>query len=258
MTVPLPPLLNPDEPLSYDALNPNSTAPLLFTAPHAGGRTPENLGTLGWGKDAFREVRHKYPYGDIGIADLSRELARLTGVYTLLSNYHRRALDINRPRNEKAFKLRGGAPPANINMSTEEQEIRFQAIFDPYHKALRQRLETTPPEALIDIHSFHSHIAGDEYDVGFFFTNKEGEKIAREFGKIFKNINGGALRIGYNVPYDLTDSEVNDGTILKTYEHVSGFGLEIRNDHIDTDEKAMEFARLLHECLKVMYPKFII
>jgi len=251
-------LLNPNEPLSYDALNPNSTIPLLFTAPHAGGQTPENLGTLGWDKDAFREICHKYPYGDIGIADLSRELARLTGTYTLLSNYHRRALDINRPRNEKAFKLRGGAPPANVNMSAEEQEIRFQAIFDPYHKALRQRLETIPPEALIDIHSFHSHIAGDEYDVGFFFTNEEGEKIAREFGKIFKNINGAALRIGYNVPYDLTDPEVNDGTILKTYEQVPGFGLEIRNDHIDTKKKAMKFAALLHECLKVMYPKLII
>lgn len=254
----LPPLLTSDEPLSYDALNPNSTVPLLFTAPHAGGRTPKDLGTLGWGKEDFREICHKYPYGDIGIADLSRELARLTGTYTLLSNYHRRALDINRPRNEKAFKLRGGAPPANINMSAEEQEMRFQAIFDPYHKALRQRLETTPPEALIDIHSFHSHIAGDEYDVGFFFTNEEGEKIAREFGKIFKNINDATLRIGYNVPYDLTDPEVNDGTILKTYEQVPSFGLEIRNDHIDTKKKAVEFAALLHECLKVMYPKLII
>ncbi len=87
-----PPLLGPDEPAPYEAFNPDGAAPLLLVCDHATRFLPRRLGTLGLSEAEL--TRHIA--WDIGIAEVTRGLARRLDAPALLSRFSRLAVDPNR------------------------------------------------------------------------------------------------------------------------------------------------------------------
>jgi predicted N-formylglutamate amidohydrolase len=153
----MPPLLAPDEPGPYEILNADALGPWVLTCDHASNRIPRALGTLGLTEsDLTRHIAW-----DIGMAGVTRALARHLDAWSILQNYSRLIIDCNRhpghPTSIPAMSERTEIP-ANIDLAPEAAAQRRRDIFDPYHQAiavhLDERIAAGRPTVLVAMHSF--------------------------------------------------------------------------------------------------------
>ena len=85
-------LLDPDEPDPVAVQNPNGASEILLISDHAGRRIPRRLGTLGLG-DADLE---RHIAWDIGIRDVTTQIADKLGATYIYQRYSRLVIDCNR------------------------------------------------------------------------------------------------------------------------------------------------------------------
>ncbi|MGE0724383.1 MAG: N-formylglutamate amidohydrolase [Alphaproteobacteria bacterium] len=153
----VPPLLGPDEPPPWRAVNPDGRAPVLLLCDHASNRVPAALGDLGL--PAARLDEHIA--WDIGAAAVTERLAERLNAPALLTAYSRLVIDCNRhPGGAGSIPEAsdGVAVPANRALSPEAAKARATSLFRPYHEAVASRLDrfadTGIVPALLSIHSF--------------------------------------------------------------------------------------------------------
>src|SRR5699024_8505929 len=144
-------------PAPYTVLNANSTVPLLLVCDHASNRMPRAVGNLGL--DAATRACHLAV--DIGAADVTRRLAASFRATTLLANYSRLVVDLNRHLSSPGAFLEYGdgvAIPGNRNLSAAARQARADTLYWPYHMAVAdhvRRLSALEPQPLIvSMHSF--------------------------------------------------------------------------------------------------------
>src|SRR5262249_11700790 len=143
---------------------------------------------------------------DIGIADLTRHLARAFDAVAVLSVYSRLVVDCNR-RLEDATSIPpvsdGVIVPANQNLSADERERRLAQAFRPYHDAIdrmiaARRADGAAP-AVVSMHSFTPVFDGFErpWHVGVLWNRdpRIPVPLMAALGKI------SGLVVGDNEPY---------------------------------------------------------
>jgi predicted N-formylglutamate amidohydrolase len=238
---------------AYEIAGEPAAGPLLFTCEHATRRLPE------WeAEPADLPMLEEHWGWDIGAADLTRELARLSGCGALLSRFSRLVCDPNRAPDEPSFVVTEAAGHAfswNRAVDAAERARRRERYFDPYHaaidRALAQRAAAGVPGRLCSIHSFTPVWDGRAraMEVGVLFDDHAdlaravADALARE-----------GFAVAENEPYSGLA-----GLIYAAQRHGRAHGavyleLEVRNDLIATPERARAIAPRIARALAVYAP----
>lgn len=245
-------LLGPGDPPPFEHLNPEGTAPLLLVCDHASRTIPRRLGTLG----LREEHLERHIAWDIGAAALTRRLSELLNAPAVLCNYSRLVIDCNRQPGDPTSipPVSDETPvPGNQHLSEVEQEVRTDAIFWPYHRAigdalahLWRRVPNVAP-ALLAVHSFTPCMRNGTprpWHVGLLWN-----RDARLVVPLLKALRADpALCVGDNEPYDGREVAYT----METHAAAAGLphvGLEIRQDLIETAEGCEAWAQRLVKAL---------
>jgi predicted N-formylglutamate amidohydrolase len=213
--------------------NADGRSPFLFTCDHYGRLIPRMLGDLGLSENEL--TRHIA--WDIGIAEVSEQLATQLDAHLVAQRYSRLVIDCNRPPQvASSIPLISEAItiPGNEGLTREAAEARRQAIFDPYHRRIDeiidQRLQAGKPTVLVAMHSFTPVYAGiaRPWHIGTLYHRDTVlpplllKHLRRE----------GDLVVGNNEPYAVSDE--TDYTIPVHGERrgLMNTGIEIRQDLI--------------------------
>lgn len=242
-------LIGPDEPEPYEVTSNPHTSPFLFTADHAGRYIPRSLGNLGVSEAEL--TRHIA--WDIGIAGVSRLLAKSLNAYLILQPYSRLVIDCNRPPDVDssiAALSEHTEIPGNRDLTTHQREERRRLVFDPYHARIESELlrreRTGQPTVLVAMHSFTPSYkgVGREWEAGVLYNRDS--RLALRLREILQ---AEGLLVGDNQPYFVSDE--SDYGIPRYGEqrgnlHVE---LEIRQDLITSPEGQQYWSDLLSRAL---------
>lgn len=223
---------------------------LILVCDHAYNRIPPAYGDLGLPESAF--ARH-IGY-DIGAHDVTVELARLTGAPAVMATFSRLLVDPNRGEDDPTVVMRlsdGTIIPGNNPMSVDEVERRLANYHRPYHRAvdaaIDAALERGVAPALFAVHSFTPIWRGiaRPWEVGLLWDS-DPRLIEPMLAALRAE---GDLTVGDNEPYN---GALRNDTM---YRHGTARGLahcliELRQDLIDTPDKAVGWARRLAPMLE--------
>jgi predicted N-formylglutamate amidohydrolase len=233
--------------------DPKLGGPFVFTCEHATRLLPE------WeAAPADLPLLEDHWGWDIGAADLTRSLASETGSCGVLSRFSRLVCDPNRDPQEPSFvvvEIDGQALSFNRGVDSAERTRRRERYFDPYHDAvdrtLRARIAAGPPVRLCSIHSFTPLYLGRArpMEIGILFDDYD-EHAWRLEGALAEQ----GFETVLNAPYS-----GRDGLIYAAQRHGRACGLvylelEVRQDLIDTPEKARATGRRIATALEVYAP----
>ena len=246
------PLFAPDEPAPYEGFNPSGAAPLLLVCDHATRDLPRRLGTLG-----LREAElSRHIAWDIGIAEVTRGLARRLDAPAVLSRFSRLAIDPNRALDDPTLIPQisdGVVVPGNQDLSPAQVCARIDGLHRPYHEAVRQTLDGLvargPAPAVVSMHSFTPVMKGVErpWHVGVLWDDDPRLPLP-----LMARLRAQGIAVGDNQPYS-----ARDGHGHTLFEHAAPRGLacvliEIRQDLIDTHHGAAGWTERLCDALRVV------
>ncbi len=247
-----PSLLGPDEPAPYEGFNPDGAAPLLLVCDHATRLLARGLGTLGLSEAEL--ARH---IGwDIGIAEVTRGLARRLDAPAVLSRFSRLAIDPNRALDDPTLIPQisdGVVIPGNQDLTTADIQARIESFHRPYHQAIERALDALvargPAPAVVSMHSFTPVIKGVErpWQVGILWD--ADPRLAQP---LMARMRAQGMSVGDNEPYT-----ARDGHGYTLSEHAASRGLahvliELRQDLIDTHHGAAAWTDRLADSLRVV------
>jgi len=224
--------------------------PVFIFGDHASKHIPAEFDNLGLsGDDLARHIAW-----DIGTETIIRHLCEHFGCGGQLAAVSRLVIDINRDPNANGLiptDSDGSKIPGNANLSKSARQDRMDRFYTPYHKALGDALNQLEDPLVLSIHSFTPKPDLGEHrltDIGLLV--KHDELRAKKFREMFMRL-GRNFTIGMNEPYSAYDLNYT------VDEHVAPRGLrhlaiEIRQDHIDTDDKAHDIASILADRLEVI------
>lgn len=231
-------------------LNEDSDVPCILLGEHAGTAVPEVLDNLGLTTEHF----HSHYAHDIGIRDVLEALAERLKAPTILGNYSRLVVDVNRALDHPtAFPEKGDDHliPGNLNLSEEDKKQRAEAIYDPYdshiNRIVERFLDAQTIPLMISIHSFTSAFYNQirPWEVGFLWVD---DRRATEM--VMPYFENKGFTVGENEPYD---ARMLRGTTLNKHadeRRIPGLLFEIRNDLIDTKDEAHKWADMIFESLQ--------
>lgn len=237
-------LLTLSDPAPFEVINKQSGSNILFLLQHSGQAIPAALDISDDG-----EPINNHTSWDIGTMGVGRHLAKISGCTTIIANYSRLVIDINRsldsayliPSHAESIEIAG-----NANISDTERRQRIDEIYHPYHEEVKRQLarisqsEQTP--VVIDIHSFTRR----------FFAAKRPWNIGLLWGRDQRIVSLLQLKyekdgyvVGDNQPYDL--SVLCECTLPKQIDskRYPNALIEFSNDLIDSDDKAKKEAEKL-------------
>lgn len=248
------PLLAPDEPPPFVVLNAGSTEPVLLVCDHASSSLPRAVGDLGLDPAA----RRSHLAQDIGAGDLARRLAEALAATAVLAGYSRLVVDLNRDLLDAQAFLEFGdgvVIPGNRNLSPAEREARTDALYRPYHAAIREQVERLAAAvgvpAIIAIHSFTPVLNGVSrpWEIGILWD--ADRRIAE---KLLEGLRADGFVVGDNEPY--SGKAPQDFTVDHHAEaaRLPHAGIEVRQDLIDNEEGVERVAASLHRIIAALPP----
>ena len=242
-------LLDADEPAAFEVCNENGKAPIVLTCDHASPFIPRRL--RGLGLDEACISRHIA--WDIGIAEVTRHLARRLDAVAVLSHFSRLVIDPNRSLDDPSSIVEvsdGIAVPGNRGLAPEEVARRVETFFTPYHEAVArsidQRLEAGIMPVLLNMHSFTPVMDSMErpWKIGILWNRDPRLPLP-----LMAKLRALGLTVGDNEPYS-----GRDGHGYSQQRHADKRGLanaliEVRQDLIDTHQGGEHWAALLASVL---------
>lgn len=243
------PLLSPEEPGPYQVLGPMAEKPILLVCDHASFRFPKSLGDMGL--DPF--ARRCHLAIDIGAGPLTKSLSNSLGVTAVMQNYSRLIVDCNRQLMDPGAFLEYGdgiLVPGNRNLHQADKDIRADALYWPYHRAIEAqigRLQNAGiPPAFIAIHSFTPVLNGESraWQIGVLWD--KDERLRHIFLEGFRDA---GYYVGDNVPY--SGKAPQDFTIDWHAEKIDlpHIGIEIRQDLLRNKKGIAQIARVMHDII---------
>jgi len=250
-TQPDTPLLAADETPPFKILNGDAEGRLLLLCDHASNSVPRAFGDLGLPHvELYRHIGW-----DIGAAAVTRHLVERTGAPAVMTRYSRLVVDCNRaPIHASLIPPVSDRTeiPGNASLDAAHRSARLEALFDPYHAEIDRQVDRlkaasgTDP-VLVSIHSFTPVMDSipRPWEIGILWNRDP--RLPLPLIEWLRANTG--FTVGDNEPYSARDGF---GYTLDT--HGDGRGLanaliEIRQDLIDTDRGAQEWAERLAEAL---------
>jgi len=227
------PLLGAEDPAPFTVLHPAGRSPYMLIADHAGQQVPEVLADLG----LPQVERDRHIGWDIGIAGVTRELARLLDAWAITQTYSRLVIDCNRPLASPTLIPEVSdhtVVPGNAGLSAAQRQQRIDAIHAPYHARIAAELDARAgqqrPTLLVMMHSFTPRMNGAERPWHAGVLYHQDTRLAHALLQALRD--EGDLVVGDNEPYSV--SSTSDYAVPV---HGEGRGLlhvelEIRQDLI--------------------------
>jgi predicted N-formylglutamate amidohydrolase len=216
---------------------------LVLVADHAKRELPEEYGDLGVPPEEFQ--RH-IAY-DIGVEDVTRRLAALTGAPAVMANFSRLLIDANRGEDDPTLirQLYDGTVVAgNYPLSAEERQRRIEGFYRPYHDAVAAMIASVASASgrapfIFSVHSFTPVMQGHvrPWHVGVLWDLDD--RAPRQLIDMLKR--DATLIVGDNEPYD----GALRGDTMYRHAIVNGFAhalIEIRQDLISDEAGAGAWA----------------
>jgi predicted N-formylglutamate amidohydrolase len=196
------PLLGREDPPPIERIVPCGDRALVLVCDHAGRAVPRALGDLGLSRAALDD----HIGWDIGAGAVTRALAARFGVAAVLGGYSRLVIDLNRNLADPSAFARvsdGVLIPGNLGMNEAMRAARIDALFRPYHDAVRAAIdlhiagERRP--VLVSIHSFtpRQHGIARPWQVGVLWDRDP--RLALPLMCALRA--GGDIVVGDNEPY---------------------------------------------------------
>jgi len=253
-------LLAPDEPRPFELFNGAGRAPLLLLCDHATRFIPRALGRLGLDEAAL--TRHIA--WDIGIAEVTRLLARRLDAPAVLSHFSRLVVDPNRPLDNPTLMPEisdGTVVPGNRDLDPAARAARIDTFFRPYHAAIDAQLDAMQAPgkaggpgaervpALVSMHSFTPvmHGVARPWEVGVLWNRDP--RLPRP---LMERLRAEGFTVGDNEPYSGADGH---GYTQHTHGDRRGLAnvlIELRQDLIDTQQGAALWAERLGAALETL------
>lgn len=224
---------------------------MILVADHATNRLPSEYGDLGLPREEFQ--RH-IAY-DIGVDEVTRQLAAHTGAPAVLAGYSRLLIDPNRGEDDPTLIRQlydGTIIPANYPMPAEERARRIDRFYRPYHDAVAEEVAEVGRASgrapfVVSIHSFTPRMQGHErpWHVGILWDSDP-----RAVKPLIEMLAADPLIVvGDNEPYDgaLRGDTMFRHAIVPGYAHVL---IEIRQDLIADADGARSWADRLAPMLE--------
>ncbi len=235
--------------MPYREINPEGAAPFVLICDHASNAIPAEYGTLG----LPREEIERHIGWDIGAGAVTERLSVLLDAPAVMGGFSRLLIDPNRAADDptQVMKLSDGAViPGNRRADRAEIEKRRELFWQPYQDAIIRRIDASLARgqvpAIVSIHSFTPVWRGRPrpWHVGILWDRDPRLPLAL-LGRLRQEP---GLVVGDNEPYSgrLTGDSM--------YRHGTSRGLpnaliELRQDLIDTNKGADEWAGLLARCI---------
>tara|TARA_B100001123_G_scaffold426683_1_gene541182 strand:- start:1882 stop:2727 length:846 start_codon:yes stop_codon:yes gene_type:complete len=240
-----------DEPPAVELRNPQGKSRVVLTCEHASPQIPRRLGTLGLSE----EDRMRHIGWDKGIAVVAQQISDRLNAPLIISGYSRLVIDCNRrPNMPQSIPEISDMTiiPGNLEINDEEQNMRADALFWPYHKAVHDVLEARAASQpiMISMHSFTPVLQGQlrPWDIGL--TYRHDMRLA-EFlmNELTKEVN---INVGNNQPYSV---ELETDYAIPVHAERRGISnclIEIRQDHIEESNGSREWASRLTAIIRLL------
>jgi len=224
-------------------------APLFIFGDHSSNFIPPEFDNLGLsGEDLTRHIAW-----DIGTETVIRELCRIYGCGGHLAGFSRLVIDANRDLPSAGLIPEisdGTAVPGNKALSVAARHSRIDEFYKPYHAGLNAALDKVPPDALIlSVHSFTPKpLDGEARSTDIGLLVRHDMETAKACQTHFKTKISRAYTIGINKPYSAYDLNhtIDANVVPRGLRHIA---IEIRQDHIDTEDRAEDMAVILDKVL---------
>ena len=226
---------------------------MVLLADHAGRELPAEYGDLGLPAAEFeRHIAY-----DIGVAGVTRELARLLGVPAVMARFSRLLIDANRGEDDPTLIRQlydGTIVPANYPLDEDERERRLERYYRPYHDAAGSLIASVAAASgaapfVFSIHSFTPSMQGRArpWHVGVLWDSDP--RAVRPLLDMLAA--DPALTVGDNEPYDgaLRGDTMYRHAIVNGYAHAL---LEIRQDLIAAQSGQSAWAQRLAPILEAI------
>jgi predicted N-formylglutamate amidohydrolase len=225
-------------------------SPFLLTCDHYGRSIPRLLGDLGL--PASELTRHIA--WDPGIAGVADALSKLLDAHLIAQRYSRLVIDCNRPPGAPSSIPRiseATVIPGNEGLGRDAIEARREAIFDPYHRRIREaieeRLRDSIPTVLVSLHSFTPIYAGiaRPWHIGTLYHRDT--RLPPLLLKLLRAEPG--LVVGDNEPYAVSDETDYTIPVHGEARGLMNSGIEIRQDLLADQAGQREWADRLARIL---------
>lgn len=235
---------------AFHTLAAASETPLLIFGDHASNVIPPRYNNLGLsGADLTRHIAH-----DIGTDSVIRALCQRFGAAGHICGFSRLLIDANRDPNAAGLipPISDGTVIAgNTDLPEMERALRMAEFYTPYHAELAkavQRLKTAHKDPLLlSVHSFTPQplTAQTAREMDMALLVKDDTRTAEQF------MSGAARHMPkydtrINEPYSAYDLNYTIDVHAQNIRHLA---IEIRQDHIGTDDGAARFAAALGDIL---------
>jgi predicted N-formylglutamate amidohydrolase len=213
--------------------NPAGRSPFLLTADHYGRLIPRILGDLGV---PVGELTRHIAW-DIGIAGVAEALSDHLDAHLIAQRYSRLVIDCNRPPGApSSIPLISEATTiaGNEGLERDAAEVRRQAIFNPYHRRIKEvidrRLREGMPTVLVSLHSFTPAYAGvaRPWHIGTLYHRDT--KLPPLLLRLLRAESD--LVVGDNEPYAVSDETDYTIPVHGEARGLMNSGIEIRQDLI--------------------------
>ena len=235
-----------------ETLLPAGNGPFIFTCEHASNRL---VGVEA--DDSDRHLLDDHWGWDIGAADVVRALATRHACPAVLSRFSRLIIDPNRDLLEETLipvSTHDGPVSFNQDLTPQARQDRIDSLWSGYHHAVDEAVTERLGHGqvhLVSVHSFTpvwlGHARPMEIGVLFDEYHEHAMHLAGALGEQ-------GFEVSLNEPYT-----GKSGLIYSIARHgrrheVPFMELEIRNDLIDTPDKADDVAARLWRALDVFTP----
>ncbi|MEP3889641.1 MAG: N-formylglutamate amidohydrolase [Hellea sp.] len=228
---------------AYESILATNDTPLFIFGDHASKHIPEEYDNLGLsGADLTRHIAW-----DIGTETVLRELCGHFGCGGQLAGVSRLVIDLNRAPDALGLipvVSDGTLVTGNENLTDAARQDRIDRFYTPYHAALGTALDALDDPLVLSVHSFTAKPDLGDYrltDIGLLV--KDDEDSAEQLREMFMRL-GRAFTIGMNQPYSAHDLNhtIDANVAPRGLRHLA---IEVRQDHIDTPDKARDIASVL-------------
>lgn len=238
---------------------PEAQGPFVLVCEHASNAIPAAYGSLG----LTRTEQAAHIAWDPGALGLARGLARRLDATLVAATVSRLVYDCNRaPDRSGAMAERSEtyAIPGNTGLTGTERAARAQAVYLPFHAALRGqiigRMAQGLVPAIVTIHSFTPTWFGTARPVEFGVIHDADAALADQVVKAAQQMT--PLNTRLNEPYSAADDVTHTLRLQATPYGLPNVMLEVRNDLI-TDEAAQDriadlLAPVLTRALAALFP----
>ncbi len=220
---------------------------ILVVSDHASNRVPEDVDL---GIDPALLSQHIAV--DLGVAEVGALLAQRPGIAAFQGHISRLVCDLNREPHAPAvipIASDGHAIPGNA-LDHAAHQARLERFHTPYHTALSDLLNDSPPALVLSLHSFTPQLAtSDEarpWQVGVLYN--DDDRAAR---LAIPLLEAQGLCVGDQLPYSgkLLNYTMNRHCEAEDRPYL---GIELRQDQVATPQQQAEWAdRLARLCNEV-------